>query len=321
METRTLGSIGPVSALSLGGGGIGAVWGETTHDEAVATVREALGSGITLLDLAPSYGNGEAERVVGDAFAGALPDGVRVTTKCGLGNPAADDVYDILSTSLTESLERMRVDHVDVFLLHSNLVSDGHGSDRGTPLTLYRDAVRPAFQRIVDEGRARAWGVSGSGWPSVVRTVLADNPGPAVVQCIANLLDSTGAIHRSDEPLAPRTSIRLAQQRGVGVMGIRAVQAGALTDGFDRELPEDHPDLEDFRRAAPFREIAAEHGVGAAHLAHRYSLSMVGVDTVVLGVKNRDELRDCLAAEAAGPLDAESVHRIGRSVSRTEAAV
>ena len=36
----------------------------------------------------------------------------------------------------------------------------------------------------------------------------------------------------------------------------------------------------------------------AAALAHRYALSMPGVDTVVLGVKNRQELKECLQAEA-----------------------
>ncbi len=41
---------------------------------------------------------------------------------------------------------------------------------------------------------------------------------------------------------------------------------------------------------------------------------MEGVSTVVLGVKNRAELAECLAAEAAGPLDAELIARIDRSV-------
>ena len=318
METRTLGVVGEVSALTLGGGGIGAVWGKTSRIEAVATVHQAIDAGITLLDLAPGYGNGEAERVIGEAFDGSLPEGVRLTTKHVLGNPPPDQVYARLSESLTESLERMRVDHVDVFLLHANVVADDAGADRATPLTLFHEAVRPAFERIVAEGRARAWGISGIGWPSTVRTILSDDPPPHVVQCIANLLDSTGALHRVEEPLAPRESIRLAQDRGVGVMGIRAVQAGALTDAFDRELPAEHPDQTDFRRAAPFRAIASELGVGAAHLAHRYALSIEGVDTVVLGVKNRDELRDCLAAETAGPLDATLVQQIDAAVGRTE---
>jgi hypothetical protein len=37
---------------------------------------------------------------------------------------------------------------------------------------------------------------------------------------------------------------------------------------------------------------------------------MPGVDTVILGVKNRAELRGCLAAEAAGPLDPSLIARI-----------
>ena len=44
-------------------------------------MREAVESGIEVLDLAPSYGNGEAEPVIGEAFGGTLPAGVRVTTK------------------------------------------------------------------------------------------------------------------------------------------------------------------------------------------------------------------------------------------------
>ena len=45
----------------------------TSRDEAVATVREAVEAGITFLDVAPSYGSGEAELVIGAAFNGRLP--------------------------------------------------------------------------------------------------------------------------------------------------------------------------------------------------------------------------------------------------------
>ena len=63
METRQLGGLWPVSALTLGGGGVGQLWGETTREECIATVREAVDLGITLLDMAPSYGNGEVNRL------------------------------------------------------------------------------------------------------------------------------------------------------------------------------------------------------------------------------------------------------------------
>jgi aryl-alcohol dehydrogenase-like predicted oxidoreductase len=87
MRTRSLGQLGLVSALTLGGGGLGQLWGGTTREEAVATVREAVDAGITLLDLAPRYGDGEAERVIAEAFAGQLPTGVKITTKCRVSNP------------------------------------------------------------------------------------------------------------------------------------------------------------------------------------------------------------------------------------------
>jgi len=308
---RTLGSLGPVSALTIGGGGLGQVWGATSRDEAVATLREALDGGITLIDLAPLYGNGEAETVLGEAFAGSLPPGVRVTTKCMLGSPPAGEVYDRLSASLNDSLGRMRLSAVDIFILHGMVDADApEGATRRTSLVLFRSAVVPAFQRLVEEGRVRAWGITAIGVPSALISVFEDEPRPQAAQCIANLLDSPGAIGRSADEPRPRDIIAAAHRQGVGVLGIRAVQAGALTDRIDRDLPEDHPEMVDYRRAEPFRRLAHELGTTAAFLAHRYALSMPGVDSVVLGVKNREELRECLAAEAAGPLAPEAIAAI-----------
>ena len=60
MRQRPFGKLGVASALTLGGGGLGRVWGQTTREECVATVREAVDSGIDLLDLAPSYRRGRS---------------------------------------------------------------------------------------------------------------------------------------------------------------------------------------------------------------------------------------------------------------------
>jgi aryl-alcohol dehydrogenase-like predicted oxidoreductase len=97
-------------------------------------------------------------------------------------------------------------------------------------------------------------------------------------------------------------------------MGIRAVQAGALTAALDRPLPDDHAEMVDYRRAAGFRALCAELGENPALVAHRYALSL-DIDTLVLGVKNREELADCVAAAAAGRLPAALMARIDASVS------
>jgi len=306
--------MGTVSALTLGGGGIGQVWGPTTRDESVATVREAIDLGITFLDMAPSYGNGEAESVVGEALGGRVPTGVRVSTKYGLGNPPASEVQGLLERSLEESFARLRVSFVDVFFLHNMIVPDG-SHYRGTPRSLFVETVRPEFERLVQSGRIGAWGITGIGVPDLIIETIGEDPAPGTVQCIANLLDSPGGLKRYAEPARPRDIIAAAAARGVGVMGIRAVQAGALTDALDRELANDHPEMVDFKRAAGFRALARELGESAASLAHRYALSMAGVSTVVLGVKNRVELRECVAAEAKGPLPPEVIARIDASVA------
>src|SRR5213083_2886696 len=112
MEQRSLGRLWPVSLLTLGGGGLGMLWGPTNFDECVATVRDAVAAGITLFDLAPRYGDGKAEEVVGAAFGGKLPSGVRVTSKCNLGNAAPAEIDAIVRRSVEASLARLKLDRL-----------------------------------------------------------------------------------------------------------------------------------------------------------------------------------------------------------------
>jgi aryl-alcohol dehydrogenase-like predicted oxidoreductase len=96
MQQRSFGKLPPASVLTLGGGGLGMLWGETTFGECVASVHAAVNSGINWIDLAPRYGDGKAELVVGEAFAGRLPEGVRVTSKCNLGNPPSAGIESVV---------------------------------------------------------------------------------------------------------------------------------------------------------------------------------------------------------------------------------
>src|SRR6516225_10075398 len=142
MQLRSFGRLWPVSTLTLGGGGLGMVWGETSFDECVATVHDAVAAGINLLDLAPTYGNGKAEEVVGEAFDGRLPEGVRVTSKCGLGNAPGGEVEPMLRRSIEGSLKRLRLSRLDLFFLHSNVVPDvthpAQRPDVASRMTLYK---------------------------------------------------------------------------------------------------------------------------------------------------------------------------------------
>jgi aryl-alcohol dehydrogenase-like predicted oxidoreductase len=324
MQQHRFGRLAPVSTLTLGRGGLGMLWGETTHDECIATVHAAVAAGINLIDLAPRYGEGKAELVVGEASAGGLPEGVRVTSKCNLGNPPPGDIEPLLRQSIEASLKRLRLPRLDLFFLHSNVVPDTHHlarrPDAASRMTLYAtfvERVRPLFEQLVAEGLIGAWGLTGIGHPDTIVKLLNERPAPAAVQCIANLLDSPGGLKFFDGPAKPRAVIAAARANGVGVMGIRAVQAGALTSAIDRPLPADHPEMRDFTRAAGFRQLAGQLGISPAVLAHRYALSLP-IDTLVLGVKNRQELAECIAAAADGPLPGELLARIDQTVDRVD---
>lgn len=316
MQYTTLGSINHISRLTLGGGGLGQVWGETNIDEACATIKSALDSGINLIDTAPMYFKCEA--VIKACFGGALPSGVRVTSKYQLGEPPAGNTAQLLTNSLEASLSAMQLDHIDVFFLHSNICEDDsvyafnndHRARFATPWSLYEQEVIPAMEALKQKGHIGAWGITGVGIPDTILKALRHKQKPDVVQAVSNLLDSAGGMRRYAPPAQPRQIIDLAQAQNVGVMGIRAVQAGALTALLDRNISDNHPEATDYKRAEPYRALCAELEVDPALLAHRYALDMAGVDTVVLGVKNRDELNQCLEAQAMGPLPDELRQRI-----------
>lgn len=318
METRKLGNLWPVSALTLGGGGLGRVWGETTREEAVETLRMAVERGITLIDLAPLYGRGEAEEVAGEAFGGAWPEGVRVTTKCMIGRRHLPDIAGRLETSLVRSLATLKREQADIFFLHSNICPDDYEYEHAPDFAMhgavswstYTGIVVPAFERLREKGLIGAWGITGTGLPRSIMDALRGEPKPDVVQAVTNLLDSPGGMRRYEEPAEPRNIIRTAKNNDVGVMGIRAVQAGALTAAIDRALPPGDPEAKDYEKAAPFRALCRDIGEDPAIVAHRYALAMPGVDTLVLGVKNRAELAAILDAEARGPLEEEMRKRI-----------
>ena len=318
MRQNPFGPLGHASALTLGGGGIGMLWGPTDRDEARATITAAIDGGIDVLDTAPIYA--QCEAIVGETFGGRLPGHVRITTKCQLGSPDAAAVPGIVEASLTASLAAMKLERVDLYFLHSNICADDYVyasrpdlQDRvATRWSLYMEQVVPTMQALQASGRIGAWGITGIGVPDAIVRALGADAGvrPGCVQAITNLLDSAGAIRRFAEPEQPRRIIAAANAAGVAVMGIRAVQAGALTDAIDRPLSGNHPETKDYARAAPFRAWCAARGESVAEVAHRYALSMPGVATVVLGVKNRAELAECLRAEAKGPLDAATMAEI-----------
>ena len=326
MQERDFKPYGYVGALTLGGGGLGQVWGKTTREEAIATVNLALEKGINHIDVAPMYGNGEAESVIGEVFKGKKLEEVKITTKCRLGTLPDEEVYEHLNASLTRSLDRLNMERVDLFLLHTQLREDNfqlltlneHREKVTTSLSCYFNAAIPAFERLKTEGKIGSWGIGGLGQNKAVISAINHEIPPEAIQCVINPLNSAGAIGYVDKNYDPNSILAEGQKLNIPILGIRAVQAGALTSQMDREPHEsgrDIKDFEDYERAEPFRGLAEEWRISPSVLAHRYALSADKVSSVILGVKNRLELSECLQAEEHGKLTKKQILKIEEALS------
>lgn len=315
MQQINFGKLGSVSKLSLGGAGIGQVWGKTTRTESISTILEAVENGITLLDMG-NYGNGEAELAVGEAFSGNIPKNLKLTTKCLIGICEPSKIYELLDKSLTRSLSRMKRNYVDIFFMHNGIVQDGEINPQNNSYrSVFDNVIAETFEKFIKDGRIKSWGITGIGEPNALIQMLKENPRPNYIQVVSNLLDSPGSLYKFAGSPKPRIIMNEATKANVTILGIRPVQAGALTTKIDRSLPENHPEMIDFNHLTKFREFAKKINMSPALLAHRYALSMEHVSTVVLGVKNRIELQECLAAEKLGPLDSNIINQIDNIVA------
>jgi aryl-alcohol dehydrogenase-like predicted oxidoreductase len=122
MDKRKLGSTGPVvSSLGLGCMGMSDFYGPTDRSESIATIHAALDAGVTLLDTGDFYGMGHNELLIGEALKGRSRDSFQISVKFGaLRGPDRSWLgYDsrpaAVRTFLSYSLQRLGVDHIDVY--------------------------------------------------------------------------------------------------------------------------------------------------------------------------------------------------------------
>ncbi|MES1246764.1 MAG: aldo/keto reductase [Actinomycetota bacterium] len=116
-----------------------------------AIVRRAVELGAGFLDTADVYGDGESERLIGEAFDGAWPDGVSLGTKGGLDKHSdrlRNGTPEYLRRALDASLQRLRRDHVELYTLH-----------RHDPEVPIEESVG-AIDELRREGKCLAVGVS-----------------------------------------------------------------------------------------------------------------------------------------------------------------
>src|ERR1043166_2293742 len=141
MKTVTLHDGERVPALGQGTWRMGE--NKRTHKDEVAALRLRIELGMTLIDTAEMYGEGGAEKVVADAIEGQR-DRLFVVTKGYPHNASRTE----LPKACERSLKRLRIDAIDLYLLHWR--------EKSTQLAETVDA----FEKLRAAGKIKRWGVS-----------------------------------------------------------------------------------------------------------------------------------------------------------------
>src|SRR5437660_9207788 len=154
METRRLGKTNlKLPILSFGASSLGAEFRQVDLNEALRSVRVALDLGMNFIDTSPYYGRGMSEVLLGIALRDVPRDSYLLGTKLGRYAPQHFDFSaKRVAESVDVSLERMKVDHLDIALCHDIEFVD---------MKLIVDETLPALRKIQQSGTVRFVGVSG----------------------------------------------------------------------------------------------------------------------------------------------------------------
>jgi D-threo-aldose 1-dehydrogenase len=283
--------------LIFGGGPIGGLYAPVGEETAARTLQAAWDAGIRAFDTAPHYGAGLSERRIGGFLAGSgRPRGeFVVSTKVGrLLVPAgagadpdevADGFYgappltrvrdysrDGVLRSLEDSLRRLRLDRVDIALIHD---PDDH-----LPQAL--DEAYPALAELRDQGVVAAVGAGMNSAASLAWLVSRADFDCVLVAGRYTLLDASAA-----DELFP-----LCQRRGVRVLAGGVFNSGILADPRDgARYDYAVADAALLARAQRMRDVCAGHGVPLPAAALQYVLRHPAVTAAVVGARTPEEVR------------------------------
>ena len=291
MQQRQLGRAGPkVSVLGLGCMGMSGMYGPSDRGESLATIHASLDAGITLLDTGDFYGMGHNELLIAEALKGVPRDSFQVSVKFGAqrdpagawvgfdGRPAA------VKTALAYSLQRLGLDHVDIYR-----------PARLDPKAPIEETIG-AIAEMVQAGYVRQIGLSEMGSETIRRA--------AAVHPICDMQIEYSLISRGPEASVLPT----LRELGIAVTAYGVLSRGLISGHWTRgEVA-----TSDFRAHGPrfqaghvetnlalvdaLRAVALNKGVSVAQIAIAW-VAAQGADIIPLvGARRRDRLSEALGA-------------------------
>lgn len=294
----------PLSAIGLGCWAFSGndYWDSSDDAKSVGIIQAALDSGVNLLDVAPVYGKGHAEEVVGKAIKGRDRTSFLVASKCGLLWDGQGREYNCLKKDsvlkeMDDSLRRLGTDYIDIYQLH--------WPDPATPL----DETLEAIVKLRDAGKFRYFGVTNFSTADVER--IDPVVEVASQQGLYNMLERNPRIYHAINLVYRTESETLPQvlELGQAFLPYSPLMQGLLSGAFK---PAGNFTQHDVRRFNPklngeryrvyydamlaLKAIAERHGHRLNELAVNWLVANPAVTSVIGSALSRDDLKQNLKA-------------------------
>lgn len=311
MRYKKLGKTGlEISVISAGTWSIGGKnYGEVKKESAIAALRTMVEQGVNVIDTAPVYNAGNAEKIVGEALEG-IRDKVFISTKTALYNDSAqggkavkDGRYDTIMKLFEESCRNLRTDYIDIYFLH---------------WPVFNVPVSECMRAMMDLKRAGKIGHIGVSNYSIEQIEEAQQYGDVEV-----IQPPYSMVERSQEDI-----LKWAHEHGIGVMSYGSLGAGILTGAY-RTLPKfDENDLRvtfyDYFKEPRFSrimtmlktldKIAAARHASLPEVVLNWSTQKDYVDTAIIGADRPEyALQNC--AGMGWTLNDEEMAEIDKAIA------
>lgn len=275
MKKRKLGQTDlELSVLGYGASSIGAEFGHRDFQRSIDCVHFAIRSGLSFIDTAAYYGRGMSEILLGQILPEYPRDQIVISTKLGRYAPNHFDFSaKRVAESIDVSLERMRLDHIDMVFCHDIEYGD---IDQVIQETL------PALRRQIEKGKVRYAGISGYPIRNFERVIPT-----GLIDC---------AITYNHYTLQNDMALRivpLAQQHGVGLINAAPFSARLLSH---MPLPVWHKATTEVRNvAAQAVQYCRQHGTSIEKIALQFAMRNENFSSLLVGSAMQEEVAQWLS--------------------------
>jgi len=312
MQKRTLGTSNlEVSALGLGCMSMSSGYGPPADKPAmISLIRTAVERGVTFFDTAQVYGPFTNEELVGEALA-PVREQVVIATKFGFDlatgeSRGLDSRPETIKQSVERSLERLRIDTIDLLYQHR--------VDPNVPI----EDVAGTVKELIEAGKVKYFGLSEAGVQTIRRA--------HAVQPVAALQSEYSLWWRE-----PEAEIMPAlEELGIGFVPFSPLGKGFLTGKIDENTTFD---TSDFRNSVPrfdpearkanrgfvelLADVAEQKGATAAQIALAWLLAQNAWIVPIPGTTRPSRLDENIAA-AAVELTPDDLDEIDSAASQIE---